>query len=76
MEITNPATTQLESGRRKVPGADALYGPGGYENIDLGNRISGLTTCKRISEEWARSQREAMEKDARHCFVFFRNNIS
>ena len=33
METTNPPTMQVESVRRREPGADALYGPGRYENF-------------------------------------------
>ena len=35
METTIPATLEMEPVRMEEPGADALYGPGGYENIIL-----------------------------------------
>ena len=33
--ITDPPTMQVESVRSEELGADALYGPGGHENITL-----------------------------------------
>ena len=35
MEATSPPAVQMESVRRGEPGADAVYGRGGYENVHL-----------------------------------------
>ena len=52
---------QLESASRGEPRADALYGPGGYENVF--SRMESQELCIRntISEEMAWSELEAME---------------
>ena len=63
MEITKPTTRQMESVRREEPSADALCGPGGYENIILRMESPELSIRNRISEELARSELEAMERD-------------
>ena len=58
---------QRESARKGGPSADALYGPGGYENVTLRMESQESSTRKRISEELVRSALEAMERDARHA---------
>ena len=40
MEISNPTTMQLESGREEEPSADALYGPG--RNANVSSRMDSL----------------------------------
>ena len=64
VEITNPPAMQLESARKGEPNADALYGPGRYENIILGMESREFSTRNTISEKMARSELEATEKDA------------
>ena len=63
---------QVESVRRGVTGADALYGPGGYVNITLRMESQELSIRNRISEDMARSELEVMERDAR-CALFFQD---
>ena len=70
MEITIPMQVELAS--RREPVADALYGLGGYENMILGMESQELSIRSRISEEMARSELEAMERDAR-CAFFYRD---
>ena len=54
----------VESVRREEPGADALYGRGGCEHIISRMESQDLSTRNKISEEMARSEPEAMEKNA------------
>ena len=71
MDSTNPTTMQVESASREQPHAeDALYGPGGYENITLRMESRELSMGNRISEDVARSELEAMERDARFSLFF------
>ena len=64
MESMNLPTMQMESASGREPGAGALYGPGGYEKHYFEKGISGVKYQKIISEEMARSELEAMERDA------------
>ena len=41
---------QVESVPRREPDADVLYGPGGYEPVNLGLESQKLSTRKRMSE--------------------------
>ena len=69
LEITNPTTVHVERASRRQPhSADALYGPGRYENI-LRMESQELGISNRISEDVARSELETMERDAR-CALF------
>ena len=67
VEITNQTTLQVESASGRQLNAHALSGWGDYENI-LQNGISGFLRIRnRISEDVARSELEAMERDARYA---------
>ena len=57
VEITDPPTLQKEAVRRRALGADAWYGPGGYENIVLRIESQELSMRNRISEEINCTQR-------------------
>ena len=73
MGITIPTTVQLESACRREPNADALYGPGMYENITLRMECQELSVRNRIAEDLARSELDNMERDARFFRFFFHN---
>ena len=49
---------------------DALHGPGAHENITLKMESRVLSIRNRISEDVARSELEATERDAR-CALFY-----
>ena len=70
MEITNPTTLQVESASRRQPNADALCGSGGHDNIIFRMASQYLSIRNRISEDVARSELEAMERDDRYSFFF------
>ena len=65
METTNPPTMHTASVRRREPGADAMYGPGGCDNIFFSMESQELSSGKRMSEDVARSELEVVERDAR-----------
>ena len=48
MKTTIPPAMQLESIRREEPGADAVYGPGGDENVILRVEPPGLRASKNL----------------------------
>ena len=50
-----------------------LYRPGGYENVILRMESQELSTRKRMSEHVARSELEAMDRDAR-CALLNQNH--
>ena len=70
MEITNPTTLQVESASRSRPNADALCGSGGHDKIIFGMASQELSIINRISEDVARSELEAMERDVRYAFFY------
>ena len=74
MEVTN-SQMQVESACRAEPNAVALHGPGGFENIILITDSQKLSVRNRMSEDVARSELEAMERDARFVFFFTRSAI-
>ena len=61
---------QVESASRREPNAVALYGPGGYENITSGMDSQELSIRNSISADVARSELEAMERDARYALFY------
>ena len=73
LRIRRPCKWTLFAGRNLVRSADALPGPGGNENIFL-MESQELTTKNKISGELARSDLDAMEKDARHA-MFSHNHL-
>ena len=76
METSNPPTMQVESaGRTQLPAEDAMCGPGGYENITLSMESQELRIRNRNSEEMARIELEAMERDARCAYSIQINNF-
>ena len=62
MEISNSTAIQVESASMREPRAYALYGPG-CENITFGLESQESSIKNTISEEMARSELEAMERD-------------
>ena len=65
VEMSNPLALQVESASRKEPNADALYGPGGKENMILRMESQDI-----ISVEMARSELEPLERDARYALSY------
>ena len=61
---------RVELASRGRPKAEALRGPGGYENIILRAESQELSIRNRISEEMAHSEVEALERDVRHTFLY------
>ena len=61
---------QVDTDRREEPDADALYRPGGYENVIWRKESHQLSTRKRISEKLARSELEAIQRDVRHALLY------
>ena len=70
IEISNQPVLQGESACRRELRADAPYGPGGFDNITLRMESQALSIRNKISEERARSEKEAMERDARHELLY------
>ena len=71
MEATHPPTVQMESVRREEPSADALYRKRAWKR-DLECGIFGIKNQRRICDELARSELEAMERDVRYA-LFYQN---
>ena len=61
---------RVESASREERNADALYGPGECEHILLRVDSQELRIRNRISEDTARSELEAMERDGRYALFY------
>ena len=75
MEITNPPAMQVESASREEPNADVIVWT---RRIRKHYPESGISRAKHqnvISEELARSELQAMERDARYCVILSRSAI-
>ena len=74
--LSNPTAIQVESASMGEHRADALYGPGGYEQIALTLESQELSIKNTISEVMARSELEAMERYVVRCSVMISNSKS
>ena len=70
MEFAHPQVVSTRIVRSGQPDVEALYRPGGYDDVLLRMEAQELRGWQRISEEIARSELESMEREARRSFFY------